>query len=230
MLCHQLFSCHGFWLTFGLASLTLPVMQKFSNQRGPAAHLSPLKQVQAHFGFTQQEIADVLGVSRAALTMAASHRRSLPADAGLRLLRLQQALPVAAPDVPSSPDASFATAPPTAAPPALSPDDWQDLDLRRRGLALQAHLLNEPLARHRTRLAQARLRLHVLPGLQAAFPATDELAQAMFKLWHRQANATLRNEAGPLARLALRQAVLLFEAAEIEKLLAESPRKTGTVT
>jgi transcriptional regulator with XRE-family HTH domain len=186
-------------------------MRKFSNQRGPEAHHSALKRVQAHFGFTQQELADVLGVSRAALTMAASNRRSLSSEAGRRLLQFQLALPVTAPD-----------AAPTAAPilPALADDDRQDLDLRRRSLTLQAQLLDQPLARHQTRLAQARLRLQVLPGLRASFPADDELAQALFNLWHREANATLRHEPGPMARLALRQAVLAFEAAEIAKLLA----------
>ena len=82
---------------------------------------------------------------------------------------------------------------------------------------LQASLLGDQIARRRSRLAQARLRLHTLPGLQAAFPADDELAQALFKVWHNQANAALRNEPGPLARL-----VLAFEAAEMAKLLAEN--------
>jgi hypothetical protein len=142
--------------------------------------------------------------------MAASNRRSLPPEAWLRLLQFQQALPAAVPDAPPAPAPDL---------PALAADDRQDLDLRRRERVLQAALLGEQLARRQTRLAQARLRLQALPGLRASFPADDELAQALFNVWHRQANATLRNEAGPVARLALRQAVMAFEAAEIEKLL-----------
>ncbi|MBO2013118.1 antitoxin Xre-like helix-turn-helix domain-containing protein [Hymenobacter negativus] len=193
-------------------------MRKFSNQRGPEAHHSILERVQAHFGFTQQEIADVLGVSRGALTMAASNRRSLPPDAWMRLLQFQQALPVAESNaVPAAP------APvPGLADLVLTADDRQDLDLRRRTLLLQATLLGEQLARHQTRLAQARLRLQALPSLRAAFPADDEVAQSLFKVWQNQAAATLRKATGPLARLALRQAVLAFEAGKLEKLLADN--------
>lgn len=187
-------------------------MRKFVHQNGPLASLSQLQRIQAHFGLTQQELADVLGISRSALNMSGRGQRHLSPEVWARILLFQQALPVAEPGAEPTPEPA----------PPLSEDDRQELDLCRRELELQADLLGGQLARRRTRLAQARLRLRTLPGLRAAFPADDEVAQALLKVWQNEANATLRKEAGPLARLALRQAVTAFEAAEIEKLLAEN--------
>lgn len=191
-------------------------MHKFSRHRGPRQYQPTMQRIQACFGLTQQELADVLGVSRGVLTMNGRGGRSLPPEAWTRLLQFHQALPVA------QPDAEPAPAPAPSLPtPAFSADERQELDLRRRSLALKAVALGEERARRHTRLAQARLRLEALPGLRASFPADDEVAQALLKVWQNQAAATLRNEAGPAALLALRLRVLAFEVSETAKLLEE---------
>lgn len=45
-------------------------MRKFSRHRGLLLQSNPVQRVQAHFGFTQQEVADLLDVTRAVLSMS----------------------------------------------------------------------------------------------------------------------------------------------------------------
>ncbi len=172
----------------------------------------------------------MLGVSRALLSMAQSGSRGLPLEARARAQRLHEALePAPAPDGPAAgpPPAPEPSAP---APPLFSSDERWDLDLRRRGLALQAQAVRDQLARKQTRLAQARLRQQVLPGLRATLPPSDKAVQITFDYLERQAALDLETEAGPAALLALRLAVLNFEAAGIGRLLGEAPAAAPGLT
>ena len=194
-----------------------PPMHKFSRHRGLRAFRTPVQRVQGHFGFTQQEVADLLAVTRAVLSMSGQPSRTLPFEAWKRLQWLLDALPpepVATADGP----APAPPAPPLP-PPAFADDERQGLDLRRRGLELQAQALSRQLARCQTRLAQARLRQQAIPGLRALFPVAEELAHVQFNIWERRAAATLRTEGNAATLLALRQSVLAFEAAALGRLL-----------
>ncbi|WP_310392324.1 hypothetical protein [Hymenobacter sp.] len=181
-------------------------MRKFSHHRGLRAHHTLLQRIQAHFGFTQQEVADLLDVTRTVLSMSERPGRTLPFEAWKRLQWLLDALPAEPADG-------------STLAPAFSDDEREGLDLRRRSLELQAQALGQQLARSQTRLAQARLRQQAMPGLRTTFPATDELAQVRFTIWERRAAATVRTEGNAAAMLALRLAVLTFEATEIGRLL-----------
>ena len=70
-------------------------MHKFSRHRGLRFHRNPLRRVQGHFGFTQQEVADLLGVTRAVLSMSNQPGRTLPFEVWQRLQWLLDALPPA---------------------------------------------------------------------------------------------------------------------------------------
>lgn len=158
-------------------------------------------------------MADLLGVTRAVLSMSNQPGRTLPFEVWQRLQWLLDALPPA-PVATADGPAPVPPAPPLP-PPAFSDDERQGLDLRRRGLELQAQALSRQLARCQTRLAQARLRQQAIPGLRALFLVAEELAHVRFNIWERRAAYTLRTEGNAAALLELRQSVLAFEAEEI---------------
>lgn len=198
-------------------------MRKFSRHRGLLLQSNPVQRVQAHFGFTQQEVADLLDVTRAVLSMSGQPGRTLPFEARQRLQWLLDALPPA-PVATADGPAPAPPAPPLP-PPAFADDERQGLDLRRRGLELQAQALSRQLARCQTLLAQARLRQQVIPGLRARFPVADKLAHARFNIWERRAAAMLRTEGNAATLLALRQSVLAFEAAALGRRLGMDDQK-----
>ena len=70
-------------------------MRKFSRHRGLLLQSNPVQRVQAHFGFTQQEVADLLDVTRAVLSMSGQPGRTLPFEARERMQWLLDALPPA---------------------------------------------------------------------------------------------------------------------------------------
>ena len=186
-------------------------MRKFSSGRGPRPFLNATQLVRAHLGLTQQDLADLLRVSRGAVAMDERGERFLPGASAERLRQLGQVLPV--PDGP---------APVPAVPaPVLSADDRETLDLRRQGLALEAYPLKKQLARVEVRLAQARLWQQALPALRVAFPAEDAFAHQWLDYFAGKAAATLRDDSGTPALLGLRLATLAFEMAEIDRLLGE---------
>lgn len=191
-------------------------MRKFSRNRPPAPHHSLLKAIQAHFGLTQERIADVLGVSRATLTQYGTVSvegtlRSLPTDALLRLVALQQLLPAPHGPAPTPP------IPPTAPLPA---SDRETLDLRRRELQLQQYQVEQKLARCEVHLAQGRLRQQALPALRTVLDPADTLTESWLALFEREAHR-MQEEESTAQLLKLRLRVLAFEAAEIEQLLGE---------
>jgi len=188
-------------------------MRKFSRHRGLLLQSNPVRRVQAHFGFAQQEVADLLDVTRAVLSMSGQPGRTRPFEARQCL----QWLLDAPPPEPAPPAAGPAPAPVAPAPPApaFSDDERQGLDLRRHILVHQAVALGRQLDGCHTRLAQARLRRRAIPGLRARSPVADELAHARFNIWERRADRTLRTEGNAAVLLALQQSVLVFEVGEI---------------
>jgi len=202
-------------------------MRRFSRQRAPSPHLGLRQLVQAHFGFTLDELARVLGVSRAVLAMSDGVGRRLPTAATLRLHQLYAAIgaPEAAPETVAE-ATSETDLPPPAPPeaPALHPADATALRLRRQGLRIEGYKLAQQQARCQTRLAQARLRQQVLPGLAAALlPGEERLRQWLASRAAPDPGEQLA-DASALAVLGLRQRVLAFELAELDRLLgSEAP-------
>lgn len=186
-------------------------LNKFSHGRGPNPHLGRLQLVQAHFGLSQQRVADLLLVPRPTLVQDEKGRRIMPLAANLRLDTLRRQLP-----------APYGPAPvPPLPEPYLSPEEQQELQRRQRKIALEEFLPQEALTRVQQRLRQAQLRLQVLPTLRAAFP--DEWGQTWLNTFEAEARLWLESDAGTPALLALRLRVLAFEKDEIARLLAGEP-------
>ncbi|RYY19410.1 MAG: helix-turn-helix domain-containing protein [Cytophagaceae bacterium] len=177
----------------------------FSRQRGPLASHGTAQAVRAQLGFTQQDLARLLGVSRTALAMAEQGSRALPAAAAARLLTLGQAL----------------AAMPTPVPVAvLSARQREALAMRLQAIQLEEYPVRQQLRQVQIRLAQARVRQQAEPALRAILPATEALAHRKLGRLAEESDAYLRDEGATPALLELRLRVLAFERAELEKLLA----------
>jgi transcriptional regulator with XRE-family HTH domain len=188
-------------------------MRNFSSHRGPTPFLNNIQQLRAHLGLSQQDLADLIRVSRTAVAMDERYKRSLPWPKSKMLLELCQVLPV--------PDGS---APLPAVPaPLLSAADREELDWRRRDIAREIYPTKQRLARVEVRLAQARLWQQALPALRAAFPASDTFAHQWLDHFVGKAAVTLNADSGQPTLLKLRLAAIAFEMAEIDRLLAAEP-------
>ncbi len=180
--------------------------QHFSHQRGPALSHGIEQTVRAHLGLTQLELAMLLNVSRGTVAMAELSRRDLPPAATVLLAQLLPAL--------------LATPPPASAAPApLTPEQRDELDMRRQAIGLEEYPLRQQLKRVQTRLLQAHQRQLAEPVLRAALPPTDTRAHRKLSRLAEAAEACLRTENALPALLELRLRVLAFERAEIERLL-----------
>ena len=167
-----------------------------------------LPAIRAHFGWSQQTLAEALGVTRSRLAHAEASTRLLPLGALPRLALLVNCLPVAA---------DFQTPQTPTEPAALRQRQRQCLHL--------AEGIERQMAALETRAAQATARLAALPLLLAA-PPVAALAPVAGPAWYRvQAleAETILTEAGPTAHALLRarQAGLLAEAAALAALLNE---------
>ena len=168
---------------------------------------SLLAAVRAHFGWSQQTLAEGLGIRRVRVAEAERSTRQLPLAALPRLALLVSCLPVAAPPAP---------------PPPPDP-----VALRRRQQQCQ-HLaagVGRQLTDLEARAAQAAARLAALPTLVAA-PTGAALAPVAGPAWFRvQAleAETILAEAGPTAQALLRarRAGLEAEAAALGALMGE---------
>jgi len=180
--------------------------QHFSHQRGPAASHGLEQSVRAQLRLTQLDLAMLLSVSRAALAMAESGRRSLPPAAHLLLDQLWQTMAAAPVET-------------AAASTPLSPEQRDTLSLRRQGIGLEENPLRQQLKRVQTRLLQARQRQQAEPVLRATLPATNTVAHRKLSRLAEEAEQYLRDEGATPALLELRLRVLAFERAEIERLL-----------
>ncbi|GAA3933520.1 hypothetical protein [Hymenobacter algoricola] len=188
--------------------------RNFSHSRGPSPVQGRLQLVQAHFGLSQQRVADLLNVTRSTLAMDERGQRLMPMAAYERLDALRQQLPAPYGPEPEAPEPGL----------SLTEAEQQELRRRRRKITLEEYPLQLALERSQTQLRQARLRLHVLPGLRAAF--SDEWGQLWLNTFEAEARVVLEYDAGTPALLQLRLRVLAFEAAEITKLLGNAaPRE-----
>jgi transcriptional regulator with XRE-family HTH domain len=178
----------------------------FSHQRGPSSSHNTGQAVRAQLGLTQQDLAQLLGVSRSALAMAERGSRDLPPAIAQRLLSLRQALD---------------TLPVPVAATVLSAEQREKLAIRLQAIQLEEYPLRQQLQRVQIRLNQARLRQQAEVVLRAALPATEALAHRKLGRLADAADACLRDEGGEPALLELRLRVLAFERAEIEQLLKQ---------
>ncbi|MGY3087880.1 hypothetical protein ACVWYF_000906 [Hymenobacter sp. UYAg731] len=193
--------------------------KRFSHQTGPRAYQSAGQLLRACYGLTQDWLAHYLQVPRSTLSMDELDRASLPSASTLRLLPLIMGLPT--PEGPAPEPAATLTAAGQAATQVL-------LAERQRECQYQALRLGRQQEQVRVRLRQVRLRLQTLPALLASLaPApADERQRRVLGYWTADAPAQLRDDEAALAALDLRQRVLAFELAELEKLLsspADSP-------
>ncbi|MBG8555711.1 hypothetical protein [Hymenobacter guriensis] len=187
----------------------MSLRKKFARHRSFTSNLTSTHQVQARFGLTQQQLADVLGVSRTALAMDALGERLLPIAAVLGLDALRRQLP---PPVGEALPLPVAESTP-------GPEDQKTLAMRLRGIAIADYPLQNQQERLQTRLEQAQARLQALPALHAAFP--EERGQRWLNLFEEEARIWLEHDGSALLQLTLRRKVLAYEAAEIRLLLGE---------
>ena len=128
---------------------------------------STLRVVRTHFGLSQADLADYLGISRSLLTHVEADRRPLPLVATWRLLPLLGLLPPphgSAPATPAPPDPAEATA------QSLDALQW-----RLRVCRHEAGNLAFALERELPRLQAARHR-RALPAQLAVLPPRAPLA------------------------------------------------------
>ncbi|WP_400190122.1 hypothetical protein [Hymenobacter sp. B81] len=178
--------------------------RKFSHHRPLQSSHNATQAVRARLGLTQDDLAYLMEVSRAAVAMDEHGTRFLPWPQAKLLFALQAALPAALP-------------PPE--PPVLTEAQRDDLSFRRQGLRVAARPLQQKLEHLQVRLAQARCWQQVLPQLRTAFPADNAHAHEWLSLFERRAAGILRHEAGAPALLQVRLAAIALEIAEITRLL-----------
>jgi transcriptional regulator with XRE-family HTH domain len=187
--------------------------RRFSHQTGPRAYQTAGQQLRAHYGLTQEWLAHYLQVPRSTLSMDELDRAHLPMASTLRLVPLLLGVP--APEGPAPEPAAIPTAAGQAATRVL-------LVERQRECEYQSLRLGQQQEQLRVRLRQVRLRLQTLPALLASLapePA-DERQRRVLGYWAADAPTQLRDDEAALAVLDLRQRVLAFELAELEKILA----------
>lgn len=182
-----------------------------------------LRDVRAHFGFSQPALARWLGLSRSLLALVETGREQLPAHARAWLYPWLTALAL--------PDDDAAPPPP---PPSLEvPDTGPTVVLARlRECNYQAYRLHLQhvalLARHRTaarHLAAGPLLLAALPPPAPTEPPALTVRRRWLARLLEAATDTLRpeTEAGPLAAtlLGIRSGAYRHEAAVLRAWLAE---------
>jgi hypothetical protein len=141
-------------------------------------------------------------------------RASLPVRSLLLQIPLIQGIP--APDGPAPEPPAEPTAAGLAATEPL-------LAKRAREVRYEMFRLTQQQEKLRVRLRQVRLRLQTLPALLASLGPADERQRRVLGYWADDAPAQLRDDEAALAMLDLRQRVLAFELAELEKLLPAPP-------
>ena len=190
------------------------MLRRFSHQTGPQVYQSAGQILRAYYGLTQDWLAHYLAVPRSTVSMDELGRASLPTGSFRHLLPLTLGIPV--PDGPApEPSAEPTEAGLAATQPLLAG--------RQREVKYELLRLEKQQEKLRVRLRQVRLRLQTLPALLASLaPApADERQRRELGYWAADAPDQLRDDEAALAMLDLRQRVLAFELAEIEKGLVE---------
>jgi transcriptional regulator with XRE-family HTH domain len=170
--------------------------------------MSTCQIVRGHFGLSQEDLASLLGMSRAMLSLAELQRRTLSTQALMWLLPLAR----------RAGDSSAAAPAPTPAAPTPGAADAVGTALAERQARCrhEAEQLRRELRPHHTRLLQAQRRLEVLPELRASLPTPLSPRHERWLAWFEQdARSTLQGPAAATAALLeLRIAALEFEARE----------------
>jgi len=177
---------------------------------------SPMGAVRQYFGFTQQELAMFLDVSKAIIGHIEAGRRSLTLTLRARLLPLLRHLPPAA--TIGRPDDE--PLPATAPAPAAGP-----LDFRRRECLAQAAALRQQLLPLTARAVYASRWQQVLPTVLAEHatlndPAEQEWAAVLRPWLERRSQQFRASHAAQYHLLRLRAEALEAEAAALAALLA----------
>lgn len=167
-------------------------------------------EVMAHFGLSQAALGRILGLRPALMNHVLTGRRSLPLAAAPAFTRLVLALAPAAPAAPPIPDPA----------PAARPDPAHPLAQHARACVAKAAGLAVELAAARAKAAWAGRRLAALPQLAAPLRPADAAPPAWLVQFESEARVALA-ACGPVpqARLALRRAGLLHEAAGAQRLI-----------
>jgi transcriptional regulator with XRE-family HTH domain len=185
---------------------------------------STLRDIRKHFGLSQAELAQCLGIDRTLLAHIEAHRRPIPTDATWCMLSLLRLLP---PPHGSTP----VTLPPD--PAEATPETLDALQWRLRVCRHEAYLLGYTLERQLPRLQAARHR-RSLPTLLAALPPLPNAPADVPTPDQQWADRMGRQAAADLARfgvqaralLEARRAGLAAEAAYLETALGEPPAAT----
>jgi len=183
---------------------------------------TPLARVRAYFGLTQDDLAQYLGVTRAAVSHAETRRHDFGTTVWLRLLPLAGQLPLAGgaavPEVPDQP----ATGLPA---PVAALIRHRLLDCQREARPLRRSLEGRDKAyQYAQRWQQA------LPDLQAALlpdPAADSRWQKRQRGWLARHTADMADVLDAVASteyrlLQLRLRLLEAEVAELQAWLANT--------
>jgi transcriptional regulator with XRE-family HTH domain len=159
-----------------------------------------IAQLQAAFGLSITALGRLLGVGRSMLSQVLSGHRALPPSTGPMLARLLLALDQLPTPLADAPDA-------------------EALARHQRACLARAMRLALDLADMQTRAAWAGRRLAALPTLAASLP--EGPLPRWLTAFEAEARETLAAcGALPQAKLALRRAALLHEAALAERLVA----------
>lgn len=181
---------------------------------------SALRKLRAHFGLSQAELANYLGLDRSLLAHVEANRRPLPLAATWRLVPLLNLLPPHGPG-------SGSLLPPD--PAETTPATQDALAWRVRVCRHEAALLAFKLERQLPALLAARNR-HALPALLAALPPLAPMPGVLADTPGPDPQWAAQMAAGAAERLArfgeparalleARRAGLLAEAAHLEAAL-----------
>jgi transcriptional regulator with XRE-family HTH domain len=195
---------------------------KFSHLDGPCPGLPPLQLLRAHYGLTQEELANFMGVPRATLSLdeKPSFRngpRPVSTAAWLRLMPFMVAMPAL-----DSVEIRPAYQP---LPKVEVGDDElrQALRLRQMKCHVETSELQREQYRARVRQAQARLRLHTLPALLEAVPDSPlGKRQRVWLDWFEYDARYILDDTKAATQYALRELrlrVLAYEATQLAELL-----------
>jgi transcriptional regulator with XRE-family HTH domain len=127
-----------------------------------------IKEVRLQYGFTQEQLADFLAVSKGLLAMAETGKRELPTAAWLKLNRLyQHAINVPATGAGKKYEALLAEQQAAAA---------TALQHHARKCSLEAIVLQDKLARLKINHSQAVNTLYLVAGLRKELPEDKDIA------------------------------------------------------
>jgi transcriptional regulator with XRE-family HTH domain len=176
--------------------------------------------VRAYFGLKQDDLAQYLGVTRAAVSHAETRRHDFGTDVWLRLQPLAGQLPPPAPAAPQATSAGLLAEAPAPV----------DVLIRQRLQACQreARPLRRSLEARDAKYQQARRWQRALPALRAALPptpATDSRWQQRQRSWLDRHSADMADVLDAVAAteyrlLQLRLRLLDTEIAELQGWLA----------